>query len=152
MTPLRSVLFVPGSNLRAIEKAKGLPCDVVIIDLEDAVGPEEKASARQVVSQVVPAGGFAAPLLAVRVNGDDTAWATDDLAMLAKAKPAAVLIPKVGSVGALRRARDGLPGHVRLWANIETCVGVLEAREITAGAAEVGLDALVFGENDLSRD
>jgi citrate lyase subunit beta/citryl-CoA lyase len=152
MTPLRSVLFVPGSNPRAIDKAKGLDCDVVIVDLEDAVGPDDKAPAREAVAGIVAAGGFAAPLLAVRVNGEDTAWGADDLAMLAAARPAAVLIPKVGSPDELRRARAALPDGARLWANIETCIGVLEARAITACAAEVGLDALVFGQNDLSRD
>lgn len=152
MTPLRSVLFVPGSNPRAIDKARALACDVVILDLEDAVGPDDKAAARDAVAGAVRAGDFAAPLLAVRVNGEDTPWATDDLAMLAAARPAAVLIPKVGSPDELRRARAALPESIRLWANIETCLGVLEARAIAGCAAEAGLDALVFGQNDLSRD
>lgn len=151
-TPLRSVLFVPGSNARAIDKARGLACDAVIIDLEDAVGPDDKDAARAVMAQVVPARGFGAPLLAVRVNGADTGWAAQDLAAAAMAGPDAVLIPKVGSADELRAARSALPSAIRLWANIETCLGVLEARAITAVAPEVGLDVLVFGQNDLSRD
>jgi len=151
-TPLRSVLFVPGSNARAIDKARGLACDVVIIDLEDAVGPDDKDAARATTAQVVPAGGFAAPLLAVRVNGADTGWAADDLRAAAAAGPDAVLIPKVGSADELQAARAALPASIRLWANIETCLGVLEAREIAAAAPQVGLDVLVFGQNDLSRD
>jgi citrate lyase subunit beta/citryl-CoA lyase len=154
MTPtaLRSVLFAPASNGRAIEKARTLACDAVILDLEDAVGPDDKATAREVMASVVPAAGFAAPLLAVRVNGADTAWAEADLRAAAAAAPDAVLIPKVASPDDLRAARAALPASIRLWANIETCLGVLEAREIAATAAEVGLDVLVFGQNDLSRD
>jgi citrate lyase subunit beta/citryl-CoA lyase len=153
MTPLRSVLFVPGSNARAIEKAKTLACDAVILDLEDAVGPEDKLAARAAMSEIVPAGGFAAPLLAVRVNGADTPWAAEDLEAVAAAGPAAVLIPKVASPAELVEARARLGvAPVRLWANIETCLGVLEARAITAIAPDVGLDVVVFGQNDLSRD
>lgn len=155
--PLRSVLFVPGSNPRAIEKARTLPCDVVIIDLEDAVGPDDKDAARAAAVEAVKAGGFAAPVLAVRVNGADTDWARDDLHAIGAAGPDVVLIPKVGSRDELKEARHLLTkavttAQVRLWANIETCLGVLEVRAITADSAEVGLDALVFGQNDLSRD
>lgn len=154
MTPtaLRSVLFVPASNARAIEKARTLACDAVILDLEDAVGPDDKADARELMASVIPAAGFAAPLVAVRVNGADTAWADADLQAAAKAGPDAVLIPKVASADDLRTARTALPASTRLWANIETCLGVLEARDIAATAGEVGLDVLVFGQNDLSRD
>jgi citrate lyase subunit beta/citryl-CoA lyase len=151
-TPLRSVLFVPGSNPRAIEKARTLPCDAVILDLEDAVGPDDKDLARQTMVAALPARPFRAPLVAVRVNGADTSWAEDDLRAAAAARTAAVLIPKVGSPDELRAARARLPGEIRLWANVETCLGVLEARAIAAAAPEVGLDVLVFGQNDLSRD
>ena len=154
MTPtaLRSVLFVPASNGRAIEKARTLACDAVILDLEDAVGPDDKVAAREVMASVIPAAGFTAPLVAVRVNGDDTDWARDDLRAAAAAGPDAVLIPKVASVRELMTARAALPDTIRLWANIETCLGVLEARDIAAVSGEVGLDVLVFGQNDLSRD
>ena len=154
MTPtaLRSVLFVPASNRRAIEKARTLACDAVILDLEDAVGPDDKVAAREVMASVIPAAGFTAPLVAVRVNGDDTDWARDDLRAAAAAGPDAVLIPKVASVRELMTARAALPDTIRLWANIETCLGVLEARDIAAAALQVGLDVLVFGQNDLSRD
>lgn len=149
---LRSVLFVPASNGRAIEKARTLACDAVILDLEDAVGPDDKAAARETMTAAVAAAGFAAPLVAVRVNGGDTDWAADDLRAAAAAGPDVVLVPKVGSVRELRTARAALPASIRLWANIETCMGVLEARDIAAAAGEVGLDVLVFGQNDLSRD
>lgn len=149
---LRSVLFVPASNGRAIEKARTLACDAVILDLEDAVGPDDKVAARELMAAIIPAGGFAAPLVAVRVNGGETQWTVDDLRAAAAAGPDAVLIPKVASAIDLRVARVALPGPIRLWANIETCLGVLEARDIAAAAPEVGLDVLVFGQNDLSRD
>lgn len=154
MTPtaLRSVLFVPACNGRAIEKARTLACDAVILDLEDAVGPDDKAAAREMMASVIPAAGFTAPLVAVRVNGDDTDWARDDLRAAAAAGPDAVLIPKVASARELMTARAALPYTIRLWANIETCLGVLEARDIAAAALQVGLDVLVFGQNDLSRD
>lgn len=154
MTPaaLRSVLFVPASNGRAIEKARTLACDAVILDLEDAVGPDDKPAARAQMAAVVAAGGFTAPLVAVRVNGFDTAWAADDLRAAAAVGPDAILLPKVASAAELRKARSGLPATIRLWANIETCVGVLEAREIAGSAEDAGLDVLVFGQNDLSRD
>lgn len=155
--PLRSVLFVPGSNPRAIEKARTLPCDVVIIDLEDSVGPDDKATARTAAVEAVSAGGFSAPLLAVRVNGSDTEWARDDVSAIGAAGPGAVLLPKVASRAEVHEARERLTrvvttNPVRLWANIETCLGVLDVREITRDAAQLGLDALVFGQNDLSRD
>ena len=155
--PLRSVLFVPGSNPRAVEKARGLSCDAVILDLEDAVGPGDKATARQAVAEAVAARGFSAPLLAVRVNGSGTEWARDDVAAVGAAGPDAVLLPKVVGRAEVRDARERLTravtiAEVRLWANIETCRGVLDVREITRDAAELGLDALVFGQNDLSRD
>jgi citrate lyase subunit beta/citryl-CoA lyase len=149
---LRSVLFVPASNARAIEKARTLACDAVILDLEDAVGPDDKAEARRVMASAVAAAGFAAPVLAVRVNSEGTDGAADDLRAAAAAGPDAVLVPKVGSVRELMTARAALPAPIRLWANIETCLGVLDARDIAAAADEVGLDVLVFGQNDLSRD
>ena len=156
ITPLRSVLFVPGINLAAIAKARTLACDAVILDLEDAVGPDMKAGARTAVKGALVEGGFSAPLVAVRVNGADTPWARDDIAAVAAENPGAILIPKVGSAGELKEARERITaassGGVRLWANVETCLGVLEARAIAGAAATVGLDALVFGQNDLSRD
>jgi len=154
--PLRSVLFVPGINLSAIAKARTLEADAVILDLEDAVGPDMKTGARTAVKAAIAEGGFRAPLVAARVNGADTPWARDDIAAVAAAAPDAILIPKVGSAGALKEARERITAAsgsgVRLWANIETCLGVLEARDIAGVAATVGLDAVVFGQNDLSRD
>jgi len=155
-TPLRSALFVPGINLSAIAKARTLDADAVILDLEDAVGPDMKASARAAVKAALLEGGFKAPLVAVRVNGADTPWARDDIAEVAAADPDAILIPKVGAPRELKEARERITAAsssgIRLWANVETCEGVLEARGIAALAATVGLDAIVFGQNDLSRD
>lgn len=155
-SPLRSVLFTPGVNLAAIAKARTLDCDAVILDLEDAVGPDMKTGARKATRAALMEGGFRAPIVAVRVNGADTEWAREDIAAIAAVNPDAILIPKVGSAGELKEARERITaatsGGVRLWANIETCLGVLEARDIAGVAATVGLDAIVFGQNDLSRD
>ena len=93
--PRRSVLYMPGSNARAIEKARTLPADAVILDLEDSVAPDAKAAARQQVMDAVTAGGFGAREVVVRINGLDTEWWLDDLNAAAKAKPDAVLVPKV---------------------------------------------------------
>lgn len=155
-SPLRSVLFTPGSKPSAIAKARTLDCDAVVLDLEDAVGPVMKASARAAVVAALADGGFRAPLVAVRVNGADTEWARDDIAAVAAGNANAILIPKVGSAAELMAAREAITaaasGGVRLWANIETCRGVLEARDIAGAAAAAGLDAVLFGQNDLSRD
>ena len=95
--PRRSVLYMPGSNARAIEKARTLPVDAVILDLEDSVAPDGKAAARKQVADAVAAGGFGAREVVIRINGLDTEWWLDDLNAAAKAKPDAVLVPKVSS-------------------------------------------------------
>ena len=152
MHPPRSVLFLPASNARAIEKARGLDCDVVMIDLEDAVGPDDKATAREAAVAALAAGGFAAPVVAVRANGLDTDWGEADLAALREASPAVVLMPKVGGPADLEAARERLGQGPRLWANIETCAGVLALAEISRASRALGVEAYVFGQNDLSRD
>ena len=103
--PRRSVLYMPGSNARAMEKAKTLPCDAVILDLEDAVAPEAKVTAREQVMAAVSAGGFGSREVIVRINGLDTAWWLDDLAAAAKAHPDGILVPKVSKPGHLLRRR-----------------------------------------------
>src|SRR5262245_57048009 len=99
--PRRSVLYMPGSNARAVEKAKTLPVDAVILDLEDSVAPDAKESARVQVAEVVKAGGFGRREVFVRVNATDTPWHADDLSAAAHAAPDAILIPKVSSPNTL---------------------------------------------------
>ncbi|WP_267435107.1 CoA ester lyase [Sphingomonas sp. GM_Shp_1] len=149
---LRSALFLPASNPRAIAKARTLDSDAVILDLEDAVAPDAKDGARDAAVTAVREGGFGKRRLVVRTNGLDTEWAADDLAALASAQPAAVLIPKVDDVATLKAARAKLGPGVPLWAMIETCRGILSLPAIAETAREVGLSALVAGTNDLAKD
>ncbi|HYE44053.1 MAG TPA: CoA ester lyase, partial [Caulobacteraceae bacterium] len=151
-TPLRSVLFLPASSARAVEKARTLDCDAVILDLEDAVAPDAKVEAREAMVEALSAGGFRAPVVAVRVNGLDTPWGVDDLAAAARAGASVVVAPKVADAANLKACREALPREARLWANIETCEGVLNVRYIANAAGEAGCDAFVFGQNDLSKD
>ena len=151
--PLRSVLFLPASNPRAIEKARTLNCDAVVLDLEDAVGPEHKRDARAAMVEALHAGGFAARTVVVRVNGLDTEWGEEDLIAAAGAAPDAILAPKVNdadAVDALRLRIVQAPERTRLWAMIETCQGVMNLREIAGAGGRLG--ALVVGVNDLSKD
>src|SRR5215469_3493462 len=156
--PRRSVLYMPGANARALEKAKTLPCDAVILDLEDAVAPAAKEMARaQVVTAA--AGGFGPREVIVRINGLDTPWWRDDLAAVAKAHPDGILVPKVSTPRHLHtiaeRLIDIAAGHnTSLWAMIETPLAIVNAAEIAATAreAESRLAGLVIGTNDLARE
>lgn len=149
MTRIRSALYLPASNERAIAKARTLPCNAVILDLEDAVAPEQKASARaQAVAAL--AEGFGDRLVVVRINGLATLWGADDAAALRGA--AAVLLPKVDGPEDLRRARAAIGAGPALWAMLETCAGVLALPAIAAAARETGLAALVVGTNDLAKE
>jgi citrate lyase subunit beta/citryl-CoA lyase len=150
--PRRSALYLPASNARALEKAPGLACDVVILDLEDAVAPEQKASARDAAVAAVQGGGFGHRELVVRANAADTEWGADDLAALAAAAPDALLLPKVSDVDTLRAARRGLGDGIPLWAMVETARGVANLTDIVDAAGEVGLAALVVGTNDLAKE
>jgi citrate lyase subunit beta / citryl-CoA lyase len=157
--PRRSVLYMPGSNARAIEKARTLPADAVILDLEDSVAPDGKAAARQQVADAVIAGGFGAREVIVRINGLDTEWWLDDLNAVAKAKPDAVLVPKVSTPRNLEDVADrlvdiGADHKIRIWAMMETPLAMLNAREIAAAATDVEtrLAAFVMGTNDLAKD
>lgn len=149
--PRRSALYMPASNARAIEKARGLPCDVVILDLEDAVAPDAKAQARDAAGEAVHIGGFGAREVVIRVNGADTQWGADDLAAAVAARPDAILLPKLESPAMLAAARRGA-GDVPLWAMIETGRGVLDLPAIADAAAGEGLVALVAGTNDLAKE
>jgi citrate lyase subunit beta/citryl-CoA lyase len=157
--PRRSVLYMPGANARALEKAKILPCDAVILDLEDAVAPDAKVAARQQVMTAVTAGGFGSREVIVRINGLDTAWWLDDLAAAAKAHPDGILVPKVSQPAHLltvaSRLIDIAADHkIRLWAMIETPVGILNAAAIAATAEDVEtrLAGFVMGTNDLAKE
>jgi len=149
---LRSALFLPASNPRALAKARTLPSDAVILDLEDAVAPDAKTLAREAAVAAVREGGFGERVLIVRTNGLDTPHAMDDLAALATVRPGAVLIPKVDDVATLAAARAALGPDVPLWAMIETCRGILSLPAIAAAAQQVGLAALVAGTNDLAKE
>jgi citrate lyase subunit beta / citryl-CoA lyase len=157
--PRRSVLYMPGANARALEKAKTLPCDAVILDLEDAVAPDAKVTARQQVMAAVTAGGFGSREVIVRINALDTAWWLDDLAAAAKAHPDGILVPKVSKPDHLltvaSRLIDIAADHkIRLWAMIETPIAIINAAEIaaTAGDAETRLAGFVMGTNDLAKE
>ena len=157
--PRRSVLYMPGSNARAIEKARTLPADAVILDLEDSVAPDGKAAARKQVMEAVIAGGFGTREVIVRINGLDTEWWLDDLNAVAKAKPDAVLVPKVSRPGHLEDVAERLVDisadhKIKVWAMMETPLAMLNARDIAAAAKDVEtrLSAFVMGTNDLAKD
>ncbi len=159
MRPRRSVLYMPGSNARALEKARSLPADGVILDLEDAVAPDAKETARKQVVEAVKAGGFGRREVFIRVNGVDTPWHADDLGAAAQAAPDAILVPKVASPGQLemigQRLLDmGTEHKTRIWAMIETPIALLNIRDIAAAAAdsETRLGGFVLGTNDLAKE
>jgi citrate lyase subunit beta/citryl-CoA lyase len=156
--PRRSVLYMPGSNGRALEKARQLPADAVILDLEDAVAPDAKAKAREMIVATLKAGGFGHREVLVRINGLDTAWWLDDLAVAA-AGPDAILVPKVSTPEQLRDLGKHLMGvakeaKVRVWAMMETPLAMLNARDIAAAALDPAtrLAGFVMGTNDLAKD
>jgi len=155
LRPRRSCLYMPGSNARALAKAATLPADVVILDLEDAVAPEEKAQARAQVRDTVIARPFGPREVVVRINALATPWGAADLKQAVAARPDAILAPKVSSaadVEALQAAIDAAGGGVELWAMIETPRGVLNSPEIAACASRSSLCVLVAGSNDLAKD
>lgn len=157
--PRRSVLYMPGSNARALEKAKTLPADGVILDLEDSVAPEAKEAARQQVVDAVKAGGFGAREVFIRVNGIGTPWHADDLVAAAHAAPDAILVPKISDPETLERVgRRLLDMHsdqkIRIWAMIETPLAIFNILSIAAEArdSEARLSGFVMGTNDLAKD
>ncbi|ODT19250.1 MAG: malyl-CoA thiolesterase [Hyphomicrobium sp. SCN 65-11] len=157
--PRRSVLYMPGANARALEKAKTLPADALILDLEDAVAPDAKAQARAQVTGAVKAGGYGPRELVIRVNGLDTPWGGDDLEAAVAAGPDAILIPKAASGDDIARAsaamrQAGAGEQMQLWAMIETPIAILKAGEIAAAARHAGsrLAVLVLGLNDLVKE
>ena len=157
--PRRSVLYMPATNARAIEKARTLPADGLILDLEDAVAPEAKDAAREAARAAVKAGGFGAREVVIRINGLDTPWGEADLAAAAEAAPDAVLVPKVFSpeevdaVGS-RLRRHGAPERTRVWAMVETPLAILRLDALASAARDVDsrLACLVMGTNDLAKE
>ncbi|MGZ4763608.1 MAG: HpcH/HpaI aldolase/citrate lyase family protein [Ilumatobacteraceae bacterium] len=152
--PLRSALYMPAANERALEKAKALPADAVIFDLEDAVAPEAKQSARVAACAAAASGEYGRRQLTIRCNGLDTPWGADDLAAIAASTAAAVVVPKVGSVAyldevAARLDAAGAPGSMTVWAMVETPTAIFDARAI---AAHPRVSVLVMGTNDLARE
>ena len=157
--PRRSVLYMPGANDRALEKAKSLPADAVILDLEDSVAPEAKVQARHRVCEVVKEGGYGRRELVIRTNALETVWGAADLIAAAEAAPDAILIPKVAHPGDIISSAKILksvnaPERTRLWAMMETPQAILYAREIAAVAMdpENRLECFVLGTNDLLKE
>ncbi len=154
-TPLRSVLYMPSSNERALEKAKSIPCDGLILDLEDAVAPDAKPAAREQAATAAASGEYGRRTVTIRVNGIGTEWHDDDIRAAAQAGPAAIVVPKVDSaaqvhqlVAAMEAA--GAPEHTKLWAMVETPVAILSALEIARASDRLG--AFVLGTNDLVKE
>ena len=157
--PRRSHLYMPGSNLRALEKARNLPADGLILDLEDSVAADAKAVARDQIAKAVAAKGFGSREIFIRVNGLDTPWWNDDVAMAAQASPDGILVPKVSGREDLdaigRRLMElGAPPSVKVWAMIETALAVLHAEALSAASCDsrTRLAGFVFGPNDISRE
>ena len=148
--PRRSALYLPGSNARALEKAKSLPCDVLLLDCEDAVAPDNKELAREQIAGALRAGGYGRRELVVRTNSLDTPWGVADLRAAAAAGADAVLLPKVEDVSMVQRAFAALEGApTAIWVMIETPLGVLRAESLAASPL---VGCLVAGTNDLAAD
>ena len=157
--PRRSALYMPGSNARALEKAREIAADVLILDLEDAVAPDAKATAREQVCAAVKAGGYGRRELVIRVNGVGTPWLAEDLAAAAEAKPQAILIPKVSSPETLHEVGNQLNGlwadpAIAVWAMIETPLAILDVERIARAARDpvTRLACFVMGTNDLAKE
>lgn len=146
--PYRSVLYIPASKARAIEKVKTLPVDAIIFDLEDAVAPDEKVNARALLAEALDAGGFGDRMRLVRINGLDTEWGHDDAAAAREMECDAILLPKVGSAGDVD-ALAAITGDKPVWAMMETPQGMLNAQAI---AAHPLMGGFVLGTNDLAND
>ncbi|MFG3114445.1 HpcH/HpaI aldolase/citrate lyase family protein [Streptomyces sp. NPDC048197] len=155
LRPRRSVLYMPGANERALEKAKSLPADALILDLEDAVAPDAKTDARKRVAAAAASGEYGHREVTIRVNGPGTEWHADDLRAAAEAGPDAVVVPKVESAATVReveRALEaaGAPDRTAIWAMVETPRAMLDARAVAAASER--LTVLVMGTNDLAKE
>ena len=153
--PRRSMLYMPGSNARALEKGRLLTADALILDLEDAVAPDAKETARRQILEALAAGGYGKREILVRTNGLDSEWGRDDIAAMAKSGADAILLPKVESAEMVRAAEEimadhGAPASLAVWCMIETPLGVLHAEEIAWGSRRLG--GFVMGTSDLAKD
>ena len=153
--PRRSVLYMPGSNARALDKGRSLPADGLILDLEDAVAPDAKVNARDQIGAAVKAGGYGRRELIIRVNALDGPWGEADVAMAAESDADAILLPKVESAEQVRALdelmqREGAPADTGIWCMIETPLGVLRSAEIAAAGGRLG--CFVMGTSDLAKD
>ncbi|MHA7826999.1 MAG: HpcH/HpaI aldolase/citrate lyase family protein [Roseovarius sp.] len=147
--PYRSVLYIPGSKERALEKARELPADAIIFDLEDAVAPEAKAEARETLARALSEGGYGKRSRIVRINALTTEWGLEDVRVLGEAGADAILLPKVNTPSDVDNLADMLGPQVPIWVMMETPASVFNAREIAAHAQVTGL---VTGTNDLTKD
>ena len=147
--PYRSVLYIPGSKDRALDKARGLPVDAIIFDLEDAVTPEAKVEARATLKAALDQGGYGGRAKIIRINGLDTEWGAGDVAALKDCDVDAFLLPKVNSVADINALSDLLGNGKAIWAMMETPLGILNALEV---AAHPQLTGFVAGTNDLAKE
>jgi citrate lyase subunit beta/citryl-CoA lyase len=150
---------MPGSNPRALEKARTVPADGIILDLEDAVAPDAKGTARDAIAQTLAAGGFGKREVIIRINALDSPWWIDDVTMAGKARPDGILVPKISSVEDLSAVADRLSDiganmSIKVWAMIETSRAILHAEELAAASrdSEMRLAGFVFGPNDIARE
>jgi citrate lyase subunit beta/citryl-CoA lyase len=155
--PRRSVLYMPGSNARAMEKAREIPADALILDLEDAVAPDAKEEARAQVVAAVKAGGYGKREIAVRVNGLDTPWGMDDIKAAVAVKPDAILVPKINSAEDVARADKaladaGAASALQLWCMIETPLAILNIQSIAAKVSSSRMTLWVMGTNDIAKE
>ncbi|MFL6206482.1 MAG: HpcH/HpaI aldolase/citrate lyase family protein [Acidimicrobiales bacterium] len=155
LRPRRSVLYMPGANERALEKAQTIPADALILDLEDAVAPDAKPEARERVCAAATSGAYGSREIAIRANGVGTQWHEDDLAAIAQAGPDAVVVPKINSaveVRQIEKALDagGAPDHTKIWAMLETPIAMLHAHDIASSSERLAV--LVMGTNDLAKE
>lgn len=155
--PRRSCLYIPGANARALEKAKSLPADTLILDLEDAVAPDAKVAAREAIKRAVGDRAYGAREVVIRVNALETEWGRDDLAMVAAAGADGVLVPKITrgkDIRAIDRFLDdaGASPDLGLWAMIETPLAILNIRKIAKASAKTRLTGFVMGTNDLAKE
>jgi citrate lyase subunit beta / citryl-CoA lyase len=155
LRPRRSVLYLPAANPRALEKAASIPCDGLILDLEDAVAPDAKPQAREAACTAAASGAYGSREVAIRVNGADTEWHRDDLAAACAAGPDAIVVPKVSGADTVLRLVEAMagfdaPASTALWAMVETPAAMLHAEEIAAASER--LTVLVMGTNDLAKE
>ena len=153
--PRRSMLYMPGSNARALEKGRTLLADALILDLDDAVAPDTKETARRQILEALGEDGYGKREILVRTNGLDSEWGCADIAAMAKSGADALLLPKVESAEMVRQAEEimadnGAPASMAIWCMIETPLGVLHAEEIAWGSRRLG--GFVMGTSDLAKD